>query len=447
MLAGEGRLRGTSRRVPDLAKGEKVLETDTERGQPRRTRGLLVYLAVALLAAGAGIGATLEVHSLATSSAMASLSAPQPRMNSARVYREVSPAVVDVSADLRFLDETAEGTGFVIDARQGLVITNNHVIDGATDVTVTLALDGKSYPATVLGYDLPADVALLRIGPASGLTAVTLGDSDALRPGLSVLALGNEAGQGGPPSSAPGVISGTGRSIVATDHSSNLTETLHNMLQTSADIRPGDSGGPLINAQGQVIGIDTAAGDTGSRSRSGTTGTGTPGSSGDFAGYAIPINTAVAIARRIEAGRAGPDIHLGMPALLGVLLPPSGAHDPHEQVSAGVRARTDGRGAGDTGPGCVSSDTGKPSAAPARIAPAAAGALVYGVVCGTPAFRAGLAPGDVITAFAGQPVTSAAGLSTILDHARPGLSGSLSWLTPDGVVQTVTVTLATGPAA
>ena len=172
-------------------------ETDTAGGRPSRTRALLVYLAVALLAAGAGIGATLEVHSLTVSSAVTSLAAPQERMDSARVYREVAPAVVDVSADLHFLDETAEGTGFVIDARNGLVLTNNHVIDGATSVTVTLAMDGKTFPATVLGYDLPADVALLRIDPAAGLTAVTLGNSDTLRPGISVLALGNEAGQGG----------------------------------------------------------------------------------------------------------------------------------------------------------------------------------------------------------------------------------------------------------
>lgn len=441
---------------------------------------MLVYLAVAVLAAGAGIGATLEVHSLAISSAMASLAAPQERMDSARVYREVAPAVVDISADLHFLDETAEGTGFVIDAHNGLVITNNHVIDGATSVTVTLALDGKTFPATVLGYDLPADVALLRIDPAGGLTAATLGNSDELRPGTSVLALGNEAGQGGPPSSAAGVISGTGRSIVATDRSSNLTETLHNMLQTSADIRPGDSGGPLINAEGQVVGIDTAAGDTGSRPGSGSASGSGPGSrrgsgpGGDFAGYAIPINAALAIARQIEAGRPGPDIHLGMPALLGVLLPSSNARDPHQQADAGSGSGSStgtgtgsgsGRhgagpgssgpgssgpgssGRGYSGPGCVSSETSWLGSMPPRIAPAAAGALVDGVVCDTPASRAGLAPGDVITAFAGQQVTSADGLSSILDHARPGTAGALSWLTPDGSFQTATITLATGPAA
>ncbi|HLJ99523.1 MAG TPA: trypsin-like peptidase domain-containing protein, partial [Streptosporangiaceae bacterium] len=366
-------------------------ETDTAGGRPRWIRGLLVYLAVALLAAGAGIGATLEVHSLAISSAMASLTAPQERMDSARVYREVAPTVVDISADLHFLDETAEGTGFVIDAHNGLVLTNNHVIDGATSVTVTLALNGKTFPATVLGYDLPADVALLRIDPAGGLTAATLGNSDNLRPGISVLALGNEAGQGGPPSSASGVISGTGRSIVATDHSSNLTETLHNMLQTSADIRPGDSGGPLINAEGQVVGIDTAAGDTGSRQGSGSgsasgsgPGSGSRGSAssgsgsgGDFAGYAIPINAALAIVRQIEAGRPEPDIHLGMPALLGVLLPSSSAHDPHQQAGAGTADH--GVGASYSGPGCVSSETVRFGAMPPRIAPAVAGALVDGV--------------------------------------------------------------------
>src|SRR5262249_28425072 len=151
------------------------------------------------------------------------------------------------------------------------------------------------------GYDLTDDIALLKITGATGLKAVTTGDSDGLAIGTQVLALGNEAGQGGPPTLAPGVISSMNRSIVASDQSSGLTETLHGMLQTSANIRPGDSGGPLANAAGQVVGVNTAAGG---------------GSGTSVAGYAIPINSALAVADQIAAGHKGSGIHLGMPAFL-----------------------------------------------------------------------------------------------------------------------------------
>jgi len=414
-------------RGPYPGKGNEVHEIDTARARPRRMRGLLVYLSVAVLAAGAGIGVTLEVHSLVSGSALASLATPQPRMDSSQVYREVAPSVVDVSADLQFLNETAEGTGFVIDSARGLVLTNNHVIDDATSVTVTIALTGRTYPATVLGYDLPADIALLRIKPVQGLAAALIGHSDALRTGSQVLALGNEAGQGGPPSQAPGVISSTGRSIVATDRSSGLTETLHGMLQTSADIRPGDSGGPLANAAGQVVGVNTAAGDA------------SPGSS--FAGYAIPIDTALAIAQQIGSSRPGSGIHLGMPAFLGVLLPASGDPDPQQQAGAGTT-----RHGPASGLGCVTSDSIRFGAVPPRIAPATSGALVDGVVCDTPAARAGLEPGDVITAFAGHPVSSADDLTGMLDHAHPGGGGMLEWVGLGGETRTAYVTLGTGPA-
>ena len=261
---------------------------------PSWARALLIYLVVAALSAAAGVGATLAVQHASSARADASrtprrAAADQPAaMNDEAVYDEVAPGIVDVTSNLRYLQETAEGTGFVIDAAAGLVLTNNHVIDGATSVTVTPVMSGKSYPARVLGYDPADDVALLQLQGVTGLKAVTLGDSSHVQVGTPVLAIGNEAGQGGSPTVAPGVISSLGRTIVATDQSSGLTETLHGMMQTNADIRPGDSGGPLADATGQVIAIDTAAGG-------GTV----------YSGYAIPINQALPIAKRIAAGRAG----------------------------------------------------------------------------------------------------------------------------------------------
>ncbi len=233
---------------------------------PRWARALLICLVVAALSAAAGAGSTLAVQHAGSARQGASRTprdaAPdQPEaMNDMAVYAEVEPGIVDVTSNLQYLQETAEGTGFVIDAAAGLVLTNNHVINGATSVTVTPVTSGKSYPARVLGYDPADDVALLQLQGVTGLKAVTLGDSSGVRVGTPVLAMGNEAGQGGSPTVAPGVISSLDRTIVANDQTSGLIETLHGMMQTSADIRPGDSGGPRADAAGRVNGIDTAAG-------------------------------------------------------------------------------------------------------------------------------------------------------------------------------------------
>jgi len=406
-------------------------EDDNACPRPRRARGLLIYSVVAILAAAAGVGATLAVRQ-ATYASRAQVAASLPAtLNDGTVYSEVEPGVVDVSADLQYLDETAEGTGFVIDAANGLVLTNNHVIDGATSVTVTPVTSSRSYQAVVVGYDLADDVAVLRIKGATGLKAVTIGNSDSVAIGTQVLALGNEAGQGGPPTIAPGVISSTGRSIVASDQSSGLIETLHGMLQTSADIRPGDSGGPLANAAGQVVGINTAAGSGGSGMA--------------FAGYAIPINTALSVARQIAAGRLSPAIQLGMPAFLGVLLPDSGSSDPQQQASEQEQRRQT-RNASSSGRGCLNGNAGSYTAVPAAIAPAHAGALVDGVVCGTAAAQAGLAAGDVITSFGGHAVTSARGLSAALAADRPGGVTTLTWVATGGGRHTAQVILGVGPA-
>ena len=396
---------------------------------PNRARGLLIYLVVAAVAAAAGAGTTLAVQH-ASSARPGATRAPHDAaadqlgvMNDAAVYDEVEPGIVDVTSNLRYLAETAEGTGFVIDAGAGLVLTNNHVIDGATSITVTPVMSGKSYPARVLGYDLTDDVALLQLQGVTGLRAVTLGNSSHVRVGAPVLAIGNEAGQGGSPTVAPGVISGLDRTIVATDQTSGLTETLHGVMQTNADIRPGDSGGPLADAAGRVIGIDTAA-----------------GGSTDYSGYAIPIDQALPIATRIAAGRPGARIQIGLPASLGVLLPDSTSADPRRQASQELRQT----GAiSSSGSNCTSGDT---TAIPASIAPARSGALVDGVLCGTAAATAGIFAGDVITSVGGRAVTSPGSLTAIVSRYRPGSKAALAWVSPGGSLHTAAVTLDAGPA-
>jgi S1-C subfamily serine protease len=261
----------------------------------------LTYLVVAALSAAAGVGATRVVQHLtapgqgAPGIPRAAAADRHGAMNDEAVYEAVEPGVVDVTANLQYLQETAKGTGFVIDAATGLILTNNHVIDGATSVTVTPVTSGRSYPARIVGYDRADDVALLQVQGVARLRAATIGRSSQVQVGTPVLAIGNEGGQGGSPTVAPGVISSLDRTIVATDQNSGLSETLRGMMQTSADIRPGDSGGPLADAGGRVIGIDTAAG--------GNT---------VYSGYAIPIDQAMPIARQIAAAQRRTRIQISM---------------------------------------------------------------------------------------------------------------------------------------
>ena len=408
----------------------------------RWARRMVVHLTVAALSAATGAGATVVTQQVmasgedAAGTPLAAAAEQHEAMNDQAVYKRVEPGVVDVTSNLGYREETAKGTGFVIDAADGLVLTNNHVIDQATSVTVTLVTSGKTYPARILGYDAADDIALLQVRGAA-LTAVKTGDSSLVDVGMPVLAIGNEAGQGGSPTVAPGVISSLGRTIVASDQSSGLTETLHGMFQTSADIRPGDSGGPLADASGRVIGIDTAA-----------------GGNIVYSGYAIPINQALPIARQIAAGRAGgPDqgssdqgssdqgskVQIGLPAFLGVLLPDRASSGPKD----GQELRQDGA-ASSGGRAC--SGTSDIPAVPAHVAPVRSGALVGGVLCGTPADQAGILAGDVITSVAGQQVSSPGALTALLRRYHPGSVVPLAWTGPDGSLHAAAVTLTAGPA-
>jgi len=391
----------------------------------RRGRGLVTYLIVAVVAATGGVGTTIAVRHPGPSYQGATRMPDDAAagLNDETVYNEVEPGIVDVNSNLQYLEETAAGTGFVIDAATGLLLTNNHVIDGATSVAVTLVVSGKSYQAKILGYDRPDDVAVLQIQGAAGLKAVAIGDSSHVTVGTPVLAIGNEAGQGGSPTVAPGVIGSLDRTIEASDENSGLTETLYGMLQTNANIRPGDSGGPLANAAGQVIGIDTAA-----------------GGSTVYSGYAIPIDQALSIATQIAAGHASSAIQIGLPAFLGVLVPDSSSTDPRQQASQEQR-QTGSVISSDRG--CLAGDA---TATPANIAPARSGALVDGVICGTAADSAGIFAGDVITSIGGRAITTPGSLTAIVDRYRPGSEAPVTWVSPDGGLHTALVTLNAGPA-
>jgi S1-C subfamily serine protease len=265
----------------------------------------------------------------------------------------------------------------------GEVLTNNHVIRGATTIRVFVPQNGHTYAARVLGYDVADDVALLKLQGASGLKTVQVGDSSKVRRGQSVTAVGN-AGGTRTLTVTTGTITAIGRTITVRDDQGG-TARLTSLLQTNAGLQPGDSGGPLLDSGRHVIGMDTAASTSFVFQRS----------SND--GYAIPINRALAIAHQIEAGKASAAVHVGATAFLGV-----------------------------------------------SIAPLDAGELITGVVPGSPADRAGLVPGDVITSFNGKAVASATALQKLVLQQSPGAKVQLGWLDQSGA-QSATVTLAAGP--
>jgi len=426
------------------APGWTMPEPPPGRRSPRGGR-LLVYLAVAALAAGVGAGATVAFggHSPAPAAGVSSSDVPGPHDNASgsgasaaplnveAVRKKVDPGLVDIMSTLKFNGETAEGTGMII-STSGLVLTNNHVIDGATIVRANLATSSdQSFTVRVLGYDAADDVALLQLQGGSRLTPVTFGNSSQVRLGTPVLALGNAEGHGGA-KPAQGIINALDRSIQASDEGSNSTENLKHMLQTNAKIEQGDSGGALANNAGQVIGMITAA-------NTGTPGTSSSSGSGGSLGFAIPINSALAIARQIASRQPSATVHIGLPGFLGVQVAQSDSSDPRQQAADGRNGRT--------GAGINSCSTGgQRTGVPVHVAPIAAGALIVGVVCDSAAQSAGMVPGDVITSVNGQPVTTPGSLTTITGKYHPGDVVSVLWVSKDGIEHTTKMRLGEGPA-
>jgi len=413
-----------------------------------------VYLTVATLAALIGAGLTVAFAGPGSSSTAGVSASDIPSqhnnqagsgsgsaLNQATVVRKVKPGLVDITSTLTYASETAEGTGMIL-SPSGLVLTNNHVIDGATEVKVRLADNAsRSYTARVVGYDKTDDVALLKLTGASGLPTVSLGNSSQVRVGIPVLALGDAEGDGGA-RPALGVISALNRSIQASDEGSNTVEDLNHMLETNAQIQQGDSGGALANNAGQVIGMVTAA------------NTGADGQSGGTMGFAIPINTALRIARQIASERPSSTVYIGVPGFLGVeVVAQSNSPDPQQQA-ADQRRAGDGQGGGSQGGGgqggprgglaCVTG--GQEPGVPEQIAPAGSGALILGVVCGSAAQTQGLKPGDVIISVNGQPVTTPGSLTAITARYHPGNVVSVAYQAVNGSRHKVRILLGDGPA-
>jgi S1-C subfamily serine protease len=401
----------------------------------RRGRGsVLTHFIMTVLGAGLAVVLLLAFYSPASGGsgggsspgsgmvpAPASPAAPLGK-NAQDIAARVRPGVVIINTALRYNSERAAGTGMVINS-SGLVLTNNHVIDDSTSITVTVPAAGRTYPATVLGYDKTGDIALIRLQGAAGLATVPIGNSAAVTAGEAVVALGNAGGQN-TITVAAGQVTALNQTITASEEAgSTSSETLHGMIQVNAGIVAGDSGGPLAGSGG-VIGMDTAGNDPGYQQRA--------------AGFAIPVNTALSVARQIAAGRASPAVTIGYPPFLGVFVGTGPDSSPQDQAQQGQQQYGSGGSQG-----CSASNAGL--AAPTAIAPVSSGVLVDGTICGGPAAQAGLTGGAVITAINGQAIGSPDQLGVVLARFHPGDTISVTWVSPAGQRTTSSIRLTAGP--
>ncbi len=361
----------------------------------RRAPGWLwavVSLAAALLGAVIGGGIVEASNHRASSTTVKEISAGPALLNGTTnvesVIAKVLPAVVSIDATSPAPSSQSifggggsggvqedQGTGMIITSN-GEVVTNNHVIAGATTITVTLFGSLKALPATLVETDPTNDVALLQITNASNLPTVAYGNSDNVQVGDAVVAIGNALGlSAGTPTVTQGIISAKGRTVQASNSTGSGTETLTNMFQTDAAINPGNSGGPLVDSSGKVIGMNTAV-------AAGADGT----SQAQNIGFAIPANKIGQLLPSLR-NKSVPNPATSGSAYLGVSL---------ETLTPQLRSQY-------------------------NFVPTQ-GAVVLQVQSGSPAEVAGLQQGDVITSFDGKAVTSADQLASDIQGDHPGKS-------------------------
>jgi S1-C subfamily serine protease len=281
----------------------------------------------------------------------------------------------------------------------GEVLTNNHVVAGSTSIKVTIPGRSGTHTATVVGVSPTSDVALLQIQGVSGLPTITLADSTSLNVGQAVVAIGNALGQGGDPTVTQGAITALDQTITASSDNGS-SEQLSGLIQSDASISPGDSGGPLANAAGQVIGMITAGEAQGFRRSTATT-----------VGYAIPASSAVSVVNEIRDGHASSTILIGQTGYLGVSV---------RDLDASTAAR-------------LGLDV-------------SGGALVRAVAQGSPAAQAGIGANSVITAIDGTTISSANDLGPAIQGHKPGQRIKVTWADQSGS-HTASATLVAGPAA
>lgn len=311
----------------------------------------------------------------------------------AEIASKVTPGVVSIVTEVKttgFFGQTststAAGTGMIV-TKDGYILTNKHVIEGANSIQIVLD-DGTTYSdIAIVGQDPTNDVAFLKIKNVSDLPAVELGDSKTITAGQQVIAIGNALGQF-QNTITSGIISGTGRAITATSSDYSSSENLTDMIQTDAAINAGNSGGPLVNAAGQVIGINTAT-----------------SSDADGIGFAIPISSVKGMLKNIINNNSSDRAYLGI-----------------YYVSI------------------------TPDVAKAYNLPVSSGAYVYSpsqysaIVVNGPAAKAGLKEKDIITKINGIAVGKSGSVSTLIGEYAPGDTVQLTVIR-DGKERAINVTL------
>ena len=384
---------------------------------PPRNRGRAAAVALlaglVLIATGIGIGWDLDGRSTTgAASPNGSVAGPSASVDPASaalakaVAAKVTPAVVNINT---FRQDSyapgaqanipiGAGTGMILTS-SGEVLTNNHVVNSATLLRVTIPDHPGTYTATVVGVDPPDDVALIQIQGVSGLPTVTLGHADSLKLGQDLVAIGNALGKGGTPAATAGSVTGLNRTITANDDADRTSELLHGMIQTDAPISPGDSGGVLATADGKVVGMITA-------------GQNGPGQLSSDVGFAIPTDNALAIVNQIRDHQGSDSIFIGPRGFLGVSV----------------------------------QDLTAKRAGLAGVDPATTGVFVAASLPGTPAAAAGIPDNVVITSIDGQDITSATSLGSVLHQHEPGDVVQVTWVDASGSHTRSIALMGGGPA-
>ena len=328
-------------------------------------------------------------------------SAGQP-LSVAEINKKARPAIVQITNNQKVTNQigistgpaipAGVGTGFIID-RRGYILTNNHVVEGANSLTIATT-DNKTFSGKIVGAYPQGDLAVVQITGNGDFPVVQLGDSDQLQVGDPVVAIGNALALQGGPTVTAGVVSALGRTEQEPGSSPNGPggAFLVDLIQTDAAINPGNSGGPLLNVQGQVIGINTLG-----------AGQAEPGVQAQGIGFAISINSAKPVADALMNGQSVPRPYLGIS---------SGSLNPMQDAQLGLPANT--------------------------------GIGVAQVVSGSPADKAGMQKNDVIIKFDGQDVRGEEGFVSLLLKHKPGDTVTMTVLR-NKQLQDLKVTLAQAP--